>query len=727
MDPIVSSITLVAGIIAMVVAGIYAFWVLKQSPGTAKMREISDAVRVGGTTFLKREYTYIFPIAILIAIAIFVALPFAGESTGLAGIIAGLSWADSWKIAVDFLIGACLSALSGYLGMAMTTRSACRAAEAAKKGVGPCLAVSFRAGAVMGMCVAGLALLGVAGLYLAFGATPEIVPLLVGLGFGASIVSMFIRVGGGIFTKAADLGADLVGKVEAGIPEDDPRNPAVIADNVGDNVGDCAGMGADVFESYIVIVIAAMLLGFFVFRGTDLLDATVTYPLLLGAAGIFASIVGTLCVHSGWKREPMSALDLSFYVTVIVGIVLSFLFSGWMLGFGTPLANAISLCSIIGFIVVVLLEKTSDYYTSYNHPPVRSIAEASKTGASTNFLAGLSVGMKSTFPSMLIIVVAIIISFGLGYAVAPEGSGLMYGIYTTAIATMAMLSLSGIVMSIDAFGPVSDNAGGVVEMAGLGEAREVTDKLDAIGNTTKATTKGFAIGSAALSALALFQAFRFDAVEGMRYLVEAGRMPSGALALGEAFSLADPVLLIGLLVGGLLPFFFSSFLITAVERTGMAMVNEVRRQFKEMPGIMEGTTKPDYARCVDIATRGSIKELAIPGMLAIATPIILGIIFGVRAVGGLLVGVIISGIFLAFMMTNGGGAFDNAKKYIELGNLGGKGSEPHKVAVMGDTVGDPLKDTAGPSINPLVKVLQTISIIFLPVFLATGFVGIFLI
>ena len=710
-------VPLIASISAIIAAIIFALWVLKQNPGNPTMREISEAVRMGGAAFLKREFTYIFPIAVVLAIIIYLALPFAGEATGLAGKISGFSWSDSWKIAVDFLIGAGLSALAGYLGMAVTTRSAGRAAEAAKKGIGSCLTVSFRAGAVMGMCVAGLALLGVTGLYIAFGAHPDVVPLIVGLGFGASLISMFIRVGGGIYTKAADLGADLVGKVEAGIPEDDPRNPAVIADNVGDNVGDCAGMGSDVFESYIVIAIAAMLLGYFTFHGSYLWSNAVIFPLLLCAAGIFGSIIGALCVHSGWKGEPMRALNLAFYVTVVVAAILSYIFAGWMFGFGTPLANALLICSILGFIVVVLLEKIADYYTSYKYPPVRSISEASQTGAPTNFLTGLSVGLKSTFPSMIVLVAAIIISFILGYASAPANiDKTMAGIYATAITTTGMLSLSGIIMSIDSFGPVSDNANGIVEMANLGEVREVTDILDAIGNTTKATTKGFAIGSAALSALALFQAFRIDAVKGLGFL---GR------TIPE-FSLTDPLVIVGLIVGGLLPFFFSSFLILAVGKTGMNMVNEVRRQFKEIKGIMEGTAKPDYARCVDIATRGALKELMIPAALAILTPIILGIVFGVRAVGGLLIGAIVSGVFLAFWMANGGGALDNAKKYIELGHFGGKKSEAHKVAVMGDTVGDPLKDTAGPAINPLIKVLQTISIIFLPVFLATGFVSLIL-
>ncbi|RLI02914.1 sodium-translocating pyrophosphatase, partial [Candidatus Bathyarchaeota archaeon] len=386
-------VPLIASISAIIAAIIFALWVLKQDPGNPTMREISEAVRMGGAAFLKREFTYIFPIAVVLAIIIYLALPFAGEATGLAGKISGFSWSDSWKIAVDFLIGAGLSALAGYLGMAVTTRSASRAAEAAKKGIGSCLTVSFRAGAVMGMCVAGLALLGVTGLYIAFGAHPDVVPLIVGLGFGASLISMFIRVGGGIYTKAADLGADLVGKVEAGIPEDDPRNPAVIADNVGDNVGDCAGMGSDVFESYIVIAIAAMLLGYFTFHGSYLWSNAVIFPLLLCAAGIFGSIIGALCVHSGWKGEPMRALNLAFYVTVVVAAILSYIFAGWMFGFGTPLANALLICSILGFIVVVLLEKIADYYTSYKYPPVRSISEASQTGAPTNFLTGLSVGL----------------------------------------------------------------------------------------------------------------------------------------------------------------------------------------------------------------------------------------------------------------------------------------------------------------------------------------------
>ncbi|MEM0332014.1 MAG: sodium-translocating pyrophosphatase [Archaeoglobaceae archaeon] len=711
-------IPLSASILAIVVALLLGMWVLRQNPGNQKMIEISEAVHAGGSAFLKREYSYIFPIAIAIALVIYVALPIAGESVGLTGKIAGFSWEDSWKVAVDFLIGAALSALAGYLGMAVTTRSASRAAEAAKKGMGACLTVAFRAGAVMGMSVVGLALLGVTGLYIAFGATPEVVPLIVGLGFGASLISMFIRVGGGIYTKAADLAADLVGKVEAGIPEDDPRNPAVIADNVGDNVGDCAGMGSDVFESYIVIAIAAMLLGYFAFHKSDLWNSAVIFPLLICAAGIFGSIVGLLVVRSGWKGKPMSALNLSFYVTVVVAAILSYIFASWLFASKPTLMNTLVLCSIMGFLVVILLEKIADYYTSYSYPPVRSISEASQTGAPTNFLTGLSVGLKSTFPSMLVLVTAIILSYALGYITAPQDvDRTLAGIYATAITTAAMLSLSGIIMSIDSFGPVSDNANGIVEMANLGEEiRKVTDVLDALGNTTKATTKGFAIGSAALSALALFHAFRVDAAKGLNYL---------GMQIPE-FSLTDPLVIIGLLVGGLLPFYFSSFLLLAVGKTGMKMVEEVRRQFREIKGILEGTAKPDYARCVDIATRGALRELAVPAILAILTPILLGVLFGVRAVGGLLIGSIVSGVFLAFWMTNAGGALDNAKKYIELGNYGGKGSEAHKVAVMGDTVGDPLKDTAGPAINPLIKVLQTISIIFLPLFLATGFIALYL-
>ncbi|MEM3737135.1 MAG: sodium-translocating pyrophosphatase [Candidatus Bathyarchaeia archaeon] len=701
-------VPLVAAVLAVAAASILGLWVLRQNPGNPKMVEISEAVRLGGATFLKKEFSYIFPIAIAIALVIWVSLPLVGGATGLAGEMTGLSWADSWKISVGFLIGSGLAALAGYFGMAVTTRSASRAAEAAKGGIGPCLVVSFRAGSVMGLCVVGLGLLGVAGLYLALGAKPSAVPLIVGLGFGASLVSMFIRVGGGIFTKAADLGADLVGKVEVGIPEDDPRNPAVIADNVGDNVGDCAGMGSDVYESYIVIMIATMLLGYFGFWQLDSWSNAITFPMLLGAAGIFGSMLGVTVVHEGWKGEPMRALDLSFYMATVTSAVLCFLLAGWMFGFGTPLAIGLFVCSLIGLVVVILLEKVADRYTSYKYAPVRSIADASLAGPPTTFLAGLSVGLKSTFPSMLILVVAIIVSYTVGYLSAPWGvDASIMGIYAVAITTTGMLSLSGIVMSIDSFGPVSDNANGIVEMTGMGEVREVTDKLDAIGNTTKATTKGFAIGSAALSALALFQAFRIDAVRGM---TELGRdVP--------AFTLVDPLVILGLLVGGLLPFYFSSFLILAVGKTGMRIVDEVRRQFREITGIMDGRAKPDYERCVSIATKGAISELAAPALIAVATPIVLGVLFGVRAVGGLLVGVVVSGVFLAFMMTNGGGALDNAKKYIELGNLGGKGSEAHKAAVMGDTVGDPLKDTAGPAINPLIKVVQTVSIIFLPLFL----------
>jgi len=700
---------LTGSLAAIITAITFALWVLRQNPGNERMREISKAVNIGGSAFLKREYTYIFPIAIALAIIIYLALPSIGEYTGLSEKLPGFSWDSSWKISLSFLIGAGLSALAGYLGMAVTTRSASRAAEAAKGGIGSCLTLSFRAGAVMGMSIVGLALLGVTILYIFFG--PKGIPFLVGLGFGASLISMFIRVGGGIYTKAADLGADLVGKVEAGIPEDDPRNPAVIADNVGDNVGDCAGMGSDVFESYTVITIASMLLGYFTFQNTEFWDKTILFPLILGASSIFASIIGSLFVNQKLKMEPMRVLDLAFYVTVVISGVLIYLFSLWIFGFNS-FSLTLIFCSLLGFLIVILLLRITDYFTSYKYKPVQVISEASQTGPSTNFLAGLAIGLKSTFPSMLVLVSAILVSFLLGYLFSPVDP-ISGGIYATAITTMGMLSLSGIVMSMDSFGPVSDNANGVVEMAGLEGVREITDKLDAIGNTTKATTKGFAIGSAALSALALFQAFRIDAVRGLEALGK--KVPD--------FSLMDPLVIIGLIVGGLLPFFFSSFLILAVGKTGMAMVNEVRRQFREIKGIMDGSAKPDYAKCVDIATRGALKELLLPALLVIITPIILGLLFGVRAVGGLLIGSVISGVFLAFWMANGGGALDNAKKYIELGFFGGKGSETHKAAVMGDTVGDPLKDTAGPAINPLIKVLQTISIVFLPLYLSTGFLS----
>jgi len=686
------SMPLYVALIALIFALIQIALLLRNNPGTKKMQEIANAVKIGASAFLIREYLVILPAGVILTIAIYVA----------AGLIPALG----------FVTGALFSALAGYIGMSITVRSSSRVAQIANKGLGHALSLAFRGGSVMGFAVAGFALLGLSLFVLLF--ESEIITnpaLIAGLGFGASLIAMFMRVGGGIYTKAADLGADLVGKVEVGIPEDDPRNPAVIADNVGDNVGDCAGMGSDVYESYVVIGIASIILAAlllqpqsdFFFKDISLLY----FPLIIGALGIIGSIIGSLVVNPvlGNRMKPMRVLDLAFIISSIIIIILSGILAYTL--FPSNIAQSVLIASITGVILVVVIEKIVDYFTSYSYNPTKSIAEASRISAATNFLQGFSVGLRSTAPSAVALVAAIIISYLSGYYATNNH---LFAVYNTAIATMAMLSLTAIVMSIDSFGPITDNANGIVEMSGLEEVRNVTDELDAVGNTVKATTKGFAIASAALSALALFQAFQTEVA------IRAQEIPRYIQAYGNSsiqFVLSDPKVIIGLLVGGLLPFFFSSFLISAVGRTAMKVVLEVRRQFKEIPGLLEGKASPDYSRCIGITTQESLKELAAPGLLAILTPIVLGLLLGPLALGGLLIGSVVSGVFLALLMANGGAAWDNAKKFIELGNFGGKGSDAHKVAVMGDTVGDPFKDTAGPSLNSLIKVLNTISIVFL--------------
>ena len=683
------------------------FYLRGQNRGNQKMIDIADAVRQGAGAFLSREYKIVAPIAVVIALLIFGLIDYPNGTGGAT--------------ALGFALGATLSAVAGYIGMAVTVRTSSRTAEAAKKGLGSALTLSFRGGGVMGMTVVGFDLLGLSVFYELFGGTIATDPAtLAGLGFGASLIAMFMRVSGGIYTKAADVGADLVGKVEAGIPEDDPRNPAVIADNVGDNVGDCAGMGADVYESYVVTAVAVMILGaLIVLNNTgglaqDVLAAIgsshlLIYPLALGAAGIIGAIVGSFYIRSSIKADPMHHLNISLGIAAGVTIVLDFIFGQSIFG-SAGLGYYFFASAIVGAVVVVVIERVADYYTSYKYGPVKTIANASQTGAATNFLAGYSSGLASTAPSALVLVVAIIVSYYLGF----EGSGgnQLIGVYSTAIATMSMLSLTGAVMSIDSFGPITDNANGIVEMAGLDESvRTVTDELDAIGNTTKATTKAFAVMSAALAAVSIFEAFQSEV---NRQISIHGLFSKYGLPIGGSisFTLTDPHVVIGLFIGGLLPFYFSSFLIGAVQRAAFKMVNEVRRQFKEIPGIMEGTAKPDYAKCVDISTSAAIRELAKPGALAVITPLLVGFLLGPVALGGVLIGSVVSGVFMAFLMTNGGAAWDNAKKYIETGQLGGKKSPAHQAAVMGDTVGDPFKDTAGPAINSLIKVLNTISIVF---------------
>lgn len=574
----------------------------------------------------------------------------------------------------------------------------------------------------MGMAVVGFGLLAVSVFYIAFEKTITTTPAVVaGLGFGASLIAMFMRVSGGIYTKAADVGADIVGKTEAGIPEDDPRNPAVIADNVGDNVGDCAGMGADVYESFVVTAIAAIILAALIGSPSNLTGFTssnqlLELPLLLGVAGIIGSILGGLYIRNSIKKDPLGALNIALIIAAVIAIIIDFVFINSLFG-SSAFGYSLLASAIVGVIVVIVIERVADYFTSYKYPPVRTIAEASQTSAATNFLAGYTVGLESTAPSAVVLVVAILASYYLGYSAS--GSNLLMGVYSTAIATMSMLSLTGVVMSIDAFGPITDNANGIVEMAGLEEnVRDVTDELDAVGNTTKATTKAFAVMSAALAAISIFEAFQNEVNKQIlshpglwsKYGFSSTCPTSGTCSL--SFVLTNPLVIVGLFIGALLPFFFSSFLIGAVQRAAFKMVNEVRRQFKEIPGIMEGTAKPEYAKAVDISTQAALRELAAPALVAVLTPLIVGFILGPLALGGLLIGSVVAGVFLAFMMTNGGAAWDNAKKYIETGQYGGKKSPAHTAAVMGDTVGDPFKDTAGPAINSLIKVLNTISIVF---------------
>ena len=691
-------------------AGLW-FYIRGQNRGTPKMVEISDAVRQGAGAFLSREYKVIAPIAIIIVLLIFGLIDYPNDTNGAT--------------AAGFAIGAALSALAGYIGMAVTVRTSSRTAEAAKSGLGRALTLSFRGGGVMGMTVVGFDLLGLSLFYEIFGNQIATNPATIaGLGFGASLIAMFMRVSGGIYTKAADVGADLVGKVEAGIPEDDPRNPAVIADNVGDNVGDCAGMGADVYESYVVTSIAAMILGALIWidRGTpslappaDILaligqNQLLVYPLTLGAAGIIGAIIGSFYIRSSIKKNPLGALNVALIIGAVITIVFDYLFGQAIFGSAT-IGYYFFTSAIVGVIVVVVIENVANYFTSYNYDPVRQIAKSSETGAATNFLAGYATGLRSTAPSAVVLVLAILTSYYLGYE-GSDGNNLM-GIYSTAVATMSMLSLTGIIMSIDSFGPITDNANGIVEMAGLDESvRTVTDELDAIGNTTKATTKAFAVMSAALAAVSIFEAFQSEVnrqISINNLFSKYGLPASGSIS----FALNDPRVVVGLFIGGLLPFFFSSFLIGAVQRAAFKMVLEVRRQFKEIKGIMEGTAKPDYARCVDISTAAAIRELAAPAAVAVVTPLAVGFILGPVALGGLLIGSVVSGVFMAFLMTNSGAAWDNAKKWIETGQLGGKRSPAHQAAVMGDTVGDPFKDTAGPAINSLIKVLNTISIVFI--------------
>ena len=664
-----------AAIASFLVAGGLVAWVSKQPAGTKEMMDISNAVKEGAAAFLKREMKIIIPVAIALTVIIGV---FLQPSNGIA-----------------FAVGATLSAVAGIISLKITVKAAVRTANMSSNGLGKTFALAFRGGATVGLAVPAMALLAITGLYMIY---PDPITI-AGVGIGASLIALFIRIGGGIFTKAADMGADLVGKVEVNIPEDDPRNPATIADNVGDNVGDAAGMGSDIYESYIITVLAALLIAALIGAPNFFL-----YPLLIGSAGMIASIIGVVIVGSKNVKDVMKPLNRSFYVSAIIAIGLNFVFITQFID-ESPVAYALFGSTVIGVILVPIIQKITNYYTSYKENPVKEIADSAKWGYASLTLMGIIKGMQSTGPFMIALVVAIMLSYSLASSAAPEGEDpILYGIFGTALTAMAMLSLAGIVLSIDAFGPIADNAGGIVEMTKMGEEnRKVTDEIDAVGNTTKAVTKGFAIASAALAALAMLQAFQFEAAHIFEDMV-------------LDYSLTNPSIIVGLLIGGLIPFIITGQLINGVSRAAGKMVDEVRRQFKADPGILEGTSKPDYAKCVDIATVASIKELWKPAIVAITAPIILGVLLGPTAVAGLLMGAVITGILLAYHLANTGGAWDNAKKLIEM--KGEKGSEIHKVSVVGDIIGDPYKDTAGPALNTVIKLLNTIAIVFVSAFVA---------